>query len=311
MAYMKFRPILPSFWPLPGLTAGLTFAALAVSSPLAAQAPTAGEMWLKIQHRYLPTPPPDTVDTLKGGDPSTPVKGIATTFLDTMAVLREAVRRGDNLIITHEPTFYNHRDETKDFANDPVYKEKLAFIEQHHLVVYRLHDEIHADPAGDHILQGVYEAFGWEKYPHPADKGQVSQYFVTIPPTTLGDLAKSLELRLHAQTMRVEGNPDLKVTHVALVPGAAGLQKHVAALNQDVDVLIAGEASEWETVEYVRDAVAQGRAKGMILLGHEVSEEPGMEQCAKELRELFPGTRVDHIVAGQALWNPDHPPASR
>jgi putative NIF3 family GTP cyclohydrolase 1 type 2 len=37
------------------------------------------------------------------GDPNTVVTGIATTFLDTMEVLREAVRRGDNLIMTHEP----------------------------------------------------------------------------------------------------------------------------------------------------------------------------------------------------------------
>ena len=252
------------------------------------RASTAGEMWVRIQHRYLPAPPPDTVDTLKGGDPSTPVTGIATTFLDTMDVLRDAVKRGDNLIITHEPTFYNHRDETKDFVNDPVYKTKLAYINEHHLVVYRLHDEIHADPAGDHILAGVYAAFGWDKLPH--GPGEIGQYFVTIPPTTLADLAKSLETRLQAQTMRVEGKPDLKITHVALIPGAAGLKQQVAGLNApDVDVLIAGEASEWETVEYVRDAVAQGRAKGMILLGHEVSEEPGMEQCAKELRELSPG----------------------
>ena len=309
MAYMGFRSRPFHLQALLRLAAALMLATLASCSLVAgAQAPTAGDAWLKIQHRYLPTPPPDTVDTLKGGDPSTPVTGIATTFLDTMDVLREAVKRGDNLIITHEPTFYNHRDETAAFAADPVYKEKLAYIEQHHIVVYRLHDEIHADPAGDHILQGVYAAFGWEKYPHPANMGKLGQYFVTIPPTTLGELAKSLEVRLHAQTMRVEGNPDLKITHVALVPGAAGLQKQVAALNQEVDVLIAGEASEWETVEYVRDAVAQGRAKGMILLGHEVSEEPGMEQCAKELRELFPAMKVDHIVAGQALWNPEHPP---
>ena len=279
------------------------------ASPIAAaQAPTAGEIWLKIQRRYLPSPPPDTVDTLKGGDQLTPVTGIATTFLDTMDVLREAVKRGDNLIISHEPTFYNHRDETAAFKDDPVYKEKLAYIEQHHLVVYRLHDEIHADPAGDHILAGVYEALGWDKYPHRTDLGQPGQYFVTIPPTTLGELAKALQARLQARTMRVEGNPDLKITHVALVPGAAGLQEHVAALNLDVDLLIAGEASEWETVEYVRDAVAQGKPKGMILLGHEVSEEPGMERCAKELRELFPAMKVDHIVARQALWSPDHPP---
>lgn len=311
MAYMELHPTSSLLRNLSRLTTSFTLVALAVSCLMArAQTPTAGETWLKIQHRYLPTPPPDTVDTLKGGDPSTPVTGICTTFLDTMDVLREAVKRGDNLIITHEPTFYNHRDETKTFLNDPVYREKLAYIEQHHLVVYRLHDAIHADPAGDHILNGVYEAFGWGKLPHPP--GKDGQYFVTIPTTTLGELAKSLEVRLHAETMRVEGNPNLKITHVALVPGAAGLQDQVEALNQPgIDVLIAGEASEWETVEYVRDAVAQGRPKAMILLGHELSEEPGMEQCAKELRELFPGMKVDHIVAGQALWNPDHPPAAK
>lgn len=286
----------------------------AVFAPLAAsaQTPTAAEAWLRIEHRYAAAPPPDTVDTLKAGDPSTPVTGIATTFLDTMDVLREAVKRGDNLVISHEPTFYNHRDETKDFANDPVYKEKLAYIEQHHLIVYRLHDQIHADPKGDHILEGVYKAFGWEKLPHPAFPH--GEYFVTIPPTTLGELVKSLKDRLHAETMRVEGDPSLSITHVALIPGAAGLKEQVEALNApDVELLIAGEASEWETVEYVRDAVAQGRHKAMILLGHEVSEEPGMEQCAVELRELFPGMRVDHILAGQPMWSPDHPlsPKSR
>jgi putative NIF3 family GTP cyclohydrolase 1 type 2 len=287
----------------------LLFEAILVLSPipLEAQSLSAGEAWLRIQHRYAVAPPADTVDTLKAGDPSTAVKGIATTFLDTMDVLREAVRRGDNLIISHEPTFYNHRDDVKQFTDDLVYKEKLAYIEQHHLVVYRLHDEIHADPSGDHILAGLYQALGWEQYPHPA--GPFGQYLVTIPATTLGQLARFFELRLHIQTLRVEGDPARTITHVAMLPGASGLGKQMLALNQPaVELLVAGEASEWETVEYVRDAVAQGRPKALILLGHEVSEEPGMEQCAKELRLLFPGMQVDHITASQPLWNPDHPP---
>ena len=76
----------------------------------------------------------------------------------------------------------------------------------------------------------------------------------------------------------------------------------VAALRpDDIQLLIAGEASEWETVEYVRDASAQGRHKGLILLGHEVSEEPGMEKCAEDLRLVFPKLKVEHIVAGNPL----------
>jgi putative NIF3 family GTP cyclohydrolase 1 type 2 len=283
----------------------IVLALLSVTSQ--AQTMTAGDAIHRIQRRYAAAPPPDTVDTIKVGDPSTVVTGITTTFLDTMDVLRESVKRGNNLIITHEPTFYNHRDDTKNFTDDPVYKEKRAFIEKNHLVVFRLHDEIHSGEATDHILKGVYAAMGWEDYAHPA--GPQGQYFVTIPKTTLREIANKLQARLHDQTMRVEGDPKLPITHVALLPGASGLEEQVAALRQpDVELLIAGEASEWETVEYVRDAVAQGRHKAMILLGHEVSEEPGMEQCAKELRELFPGVRVDHIEAGQPLWNPEHGP---
>ncbi|CAN5591006.1 hypothetical protein BH10ACI4_BH10ACI4_32360 [soil metagenome] len=263
----------------------------------------ASEALAQIQHFYAPVPAATTVDTVKAGDPEVVVTGIATTFLDTMDVLREAVRRGDNLIITHEPTFYNHRDDPTYFKDDPVYKEKRAYIDEHHLVVFRLHDAIHAGPA-DHILMGVYRALGWENFPHP--KGPVGQYFVTIPKTTLGEIARTLQTQMHIQTMRVEGEPTLSITHVALVPGSAGLEKQVLALRQpDVELLIAGEASEWETVEYVRDAVAQGRHKAMILLGHEVSEEPGMEECAKELRVLFPALQVDHLIAGQPLWNPE------
>lgn len=271
--------------------------------PPASPTMTAGEAWGRIQKLYLPTPLPDTVDTLKAGDPATHVTGIATTFLATMDVLREAVRRGDNLVISHEPTFYNHRDETKELVGDPVYQQKLAYIAQHHLVIYRLHDAIHADPGGDHILQGLYTALGWETYSHPPSLLGAS--LVGIPATTLGELARSLEVKLQIQTLRVEGDSAMKVTHVAVLPGAAGREKQIRALNAPgVDVLLVGEASEWETVEYVRDAVSQGKKKALILLGHEVSEEPGMEQDAKELRLLFPGLRVDHLTAGQPLRSP-------
>ncbi len=38
----------------------------------------------------------------------------------------------------------------------------------------------------------------------------------------------------------------------------------------------------WESVGYVRDAGAQGRHNAMIVLGHEVSEEPRMQKCADQ-----------------------------
>ena len=44
-----------------------------------------------------------------------------------------------------------------------------------------------------------------------------------------------------------------------MAPGFAGFPAHLLALRRDdVQVLIIGEADEWETVEYVADARAAG-----------------------------------------------------
>jgi len=281
---------------------------LAAILPLTADAQTltAADAILRIQRHYAATLPSDTVDTIKAGDPSTPVTGIAVTFLATMEVLREASQRGLNLLITHEPTFYNHLDHADFFVEDPVDLEKLAFIHHHHLVVFRFHDQMHS-LSPDPVAVGLVQALGWQSY---MDAG--SPWQLTIPRTTLLDLSRELAKKLNAQSLRVVGNPDLQVTHVALRPGAVGTQKQGLALRSDeVEVLLAGEVPEWETVEYVRDASAQGRHKALILLGHEVSEEPGMKKCADDLRALFPNLPVALVPAGQPAWSPDHPPAVR
>ena len=279
------------------------FVIVVLQATARAQTITAAEAIQRIQKHY-PAAPPQTVDTIKAGEPSTPVTGIATTFLDTMDVLREANRRGANLVITHEPTFYNHLDDTSFFADDPVYREKLAFIQQNHMVVFRLHDAIHlASP--DHIATGFIQEVGWQNYMVGGNPS-----LVTIPKTTLLKLSRDLAAKLDAQTLRVVGDPNLEVTRVAIRLGAAGLQKQVTALRGDVEVLLAGEAAEWETVEYVRDASAQGRHKALILMGHEVSEEAGMKQCAEDLRPLFPHLPVIHIPTGQPMWSPANPSTS-
>jgi putative NIF3 family GTP cyclohydrolase 1 type 2 len=245
------------------------------------------------------TPPPNTVDTIKAGDPNTTVTGIVTTFLDTYQVLEKAVADGKNLIITHEPTFYNHPDDMTVLGNDPVQAQKLAYIQQHHLVVWRFHDTWHLRQP-DGILEGVIEEFGWKPYQSSTDP-----HLFTLPPTTVAQLAAALRAKAGSRLIRVVGEADMPVTHVALLPGASGLVKQVKTLERDdVQVLVAGEAAEWETVEYARDAAAQGRHKALILLGHEVSEEAGMQNCAQWLKGMFPGMPIEFIKAGEPFWAP-------
>ena len=85
----------------------------------------------------------ETVDTFKSGNSKDVVTGITTCMFADMKVLRRAVANHTNLIITHEPTFYNHLDETKTLLNDSVYQDKIKFINDHKLIIWRFHDHFH------------------------------------------------------------------------------------------------------------------------------------------------------------------------
>jgi putative NIF3 family GTP cyclohydrolase 1 type 2 len=270
----------------------LTASAAAQSS---SQTLTAAEVMQRVIAATGATPPPDTVDTLKAGDPASVVTGIVTTFMDTYSVLEKAVASGKNLIITHEPTFYyNHLDDQSPLAADPVLTQKLAYIREHHLVVWRFHDTWHLRQP-DGILAGMVDQFGWKPY-----QSKTNPHHFTLPPTTVGQVAASLQARTGARAIRIIGDPAMPVTQVALLPGAAGSDKQIKALQQDdVEVLIAGESREWETVPYVQDATAEGRNKALILLGHEVSEEAGMDECARWLRTIFPGMPIAFIPTNE------------
>ena len=52
------------------------------------------------------------------------VKGVVSTFMATVDVIRQAIDLGANFIITHEPTWFSGADDTEWLSDDPVYLEK-------------------------------------------------------------------------------------------------------------------------------------------------------------------------------------------
>jgi len=235
----------------------------------------------------------DTVDTFKGGDPNTKITGIAVTMMATMDVLQRAAAKNENLVITHEPTFFDHLDVSQQLPqgdNDPVFAAKRKFIEDHHLVVWRFHDYWHRRTP-DGILTGVVRGLGWEKYQDASNP-----YLFTIPETTVGQLSEELKKKLGLVAMRVVADRDMKVKRLALSPGSAGFHREAGALEMpDIELLIAGESREWETVEYVADAIAQGRHKALILLSHVPSEQPGMDECTIWLKTFVTEVPVEFV----------------
>ena len=263
--------------------------------------PTAREIVEKIKAQVgVPWREP-TVDTFKAGDPDTPVTGIATTMMATFDVLERAAAAGQNLIITHEPTFYSHQDgtETLQKENDAVWADKEKFIREHKMVVWRFHDYWHRHQP-DGVLQGMTSALGWEKY----QRVELPALY-TLPETTVESLARTMQKRLKITVLRVVGARDMKVTRVAMVPGASGPVAHRRMLQRDdVEVLVIGEVPEWETIEYVADAAAQGKHKALILLGHIPSEQAGMENCAAWLKTFIKDVKIAFVPTAEPFWMP-------
>ncbi len=239
----------------------------------------------------------ETVDTFKSGNPDDVVTGVAVCMFADMETLRKAVANNCNLIIAHEPTFYNHLDKTAFLEKDPVYLGKSEYIKKHRLIIFRFHDHIHkTDPDG--IYLGMVDKLGWK-----ANQVDKSMMFFKFEEQTVGAFAQKLQEKLKGSQLRIVGDPQMRFTKVALGVGASGSQSHINLLNSNsTELLVSGEAQEWETYEYVLDASMLGMKKAAIFTGHIPSEEAGMEYCAKWMKTFIKNIPIVYLENGSAYW---------
>jgi len=230
-----------------------------------------------------------TVDTLKSGTPDQKVTGIITTMFPTVNVIKKAINLTANFIIAHEPSFYNHTDDTNWVPGNSILKQKLALLQKNNIAIWRFHDYWHRHRP-DGVGYGVLKKAGWLQY------YKAGEPLVVIPPATLKNITQHLKSSLGIDHVRVIGNLSQQCSRIGLIPGAAGGQMQVSFVEKEKpDVLIVGEVHEWETAEYIRDAQSLGSKTALIVLGHAVSEEPGMEYLVEWLQPKLGGLKVTNI----------------
>jgi len=242
------------------------------------------------------------VDRFIAGSADMPVRGIATTMMATFDALKAAAAQNLNLVITHEPTYWSHQDRLDQLQDDPLYKKKLAFIQAHGLIVYHFHDHWHAKRPVDGINDGMARKMGWTGY---RDTTNGRQY--NLPATTLAGLMRSFQSRLKDRTLRAVGDPALAVRKVVTSWGFSSNFPGITFLKGDADVLVVGEAQDWDLVAYAQDLAGAGRKKGLVLLGHVLSEQWGMDACADWLAQLVKEVPVRFLPLIEPYWNPSRP----
>ena len=235
-------------------------------------------------------------DTFKMGDPDAQVKGIATTMITTFDMLRRANQAGLNFVITHEDTWWNDPDVTKDLTADPLYLKKAEFIQKSGMVIWRNHDGMHAMKQ-DYTVTATLRAIGLKG----GETSSMRAPVLPFPETTLGQFASQVKRVSGIRTIRCVGDPKAKVGKALFGPGYA-----TPRMTPNTDVVIGGEQQEadggFDNVEYVADAASLGIPKGLVMLGHVVSEQPGMEDFAKFLQTFIKGVPIEFVPAEEPFW---------
>jgi putative NIF3 family GTP cyclohydrolase 1 type 2 len=242
-----------------------------------------------------------TCDQLIEGNWEHQVTGVVTTFMATADVIRRTINMGCNLIITHEPTYFTGSDRLDWVKADPVYQQKKFLIDDNRISIWRYHDHMHSGNT-DLIYSGLLKDLGWTNYrntefPLP--------HCYSIPTTTVTALVGFLKKTLGMKVIQVVGDLETKCSRVGILVGGGSLglghEEMPAKLmnDQQLDVMICGEITEWTLSAYVRDAAALGFNKAMIVVGHERSEEPGMKELANRLKPLLKEIPIHFADSGE------------
>lgn len=241
-----------------------------------------------------------TVDTFKSGYPSMEVHGIAVAWQSQWSTLKAAHAAGCNLFVTHEPTFYVHRDDDPGPYADAHTAAKRAWLGEAGMVVYRCHDVWDVMPT--HAIRDSW-ARGLGLVGPPLAEDDHGWYgLYDVSPQTVQALAQVFAGRLNAigqDQVQVVGDLTGTVERLALGTGAACRVTHMAQL-QDQDgrypdaLLVTDDGmSFWGDGSWALD-----RELPLLVVNHATAEEWGMKSLAEYLKVHFPGIPVRHFPQG-------------
>ena len=237
--------------------------------------------------------PEKTCDTVKHGNDQKEIKHVAVCMIGTAEVIRKAHEWGADMLVVHEPLYYDHWDKV---ADDPVTQAKLALVSESDMLIYRYHDHMHGK-AVDEIPEGELHYLGLEGI---LEKSQynASSIFTLDNPITAKEVMNRIESRLGVKHARVVGSIDKEVTRIAACFGTpAGVFQLLK--QEDIQLVITGEACEWQLCEYARDAASLGFNKSLIVMGHIASERDGMRLLTERLKAKYLDVEFDYFESGE------------
>lgn len=220
--------------------------------------------------------------------PDRVVTGIGVAWWITSGMLGEFPGQGLNMGITHEKITYPVPENYKwgmATATDevPANIRIAGLCRDLGITVHRFHSNIDMAPWG--MPRAVVRQLGWEACGQDWSRGVP---VITVPETTLGELAAHIKAALGVPFVRFDGDLSRKVSRVALAWG--GLCQHWAgascALPLGYDVLIGGDI--------IDGVVRFAREHGFAVLDamHHATEWEAMRELGRKMQHRFRSVRV-------------------
>ena len=232
--------------------------------------------------------------------------GIVTTCYASSDVIREAYKRGANLVIVHEALFWNHGDHQEWLSDNKVFKAKKKLLDDTNIVVWRDHDYIHSGiPLSDGtyvdgIFYGLMKVLNWEEHLI----GSISKPMTfKFDNKTASDIANELIVKTNLNGIRITGDPNTVVKKLRIISHVIGQgDNDMIKLieEEDIDAVITLEITDYTVSEYIRDSAMLSRPRVAINMGHFNTEEPGMQYMLEYLPKVVKDIPISYVQSGDA-----------
>ncbi|MBK9391807.1 MAG: Nif3-like dinuclear metal center hexameric protein [Bacteroidetes bacterium] len=248
---------------------------------------------------------PDTVDRIIIGNPETVIRKIGTCWMSNQETCRKAVESGINVLITHEPTFYTHRDldevpgflkRSPEFTRDQYLaqiEKKKKWINDNGLVIIRNHDTLDALPEKG-IPFALGQFLGFKNSDIIASRTYYNVY--RFEKQSASSFARHLAGKLKElgqPGVAFYGDTKREVASVGIGTGWICDPMDYADLKPDVFIAIDDVVKT-----HIQTVFAEDTGHPLIVINHGVSEEMGMRSLNQIIKEKYPDIEVLHFSQG-------------
>ena len=207
-----------------------------------------------------------------------PVQRVMTALDPTLAVVREAIDRRANVLVTHHPLIFSP---LRTLNVDSPTGRILEALFEHRLAVIAAHTNLDAVQGGVNDVLASLLAMDDIAILQPSEGdpscglGRIGRIASC---RSLSELAATIRDRMALPHVRFAGSPELEVSRVALCSGS-GSSLIEAFLASDAEVFITGDVRYHDA----REIEAHGR--GVVDVGHFESEHIVLEVLTDQLTE--------------------------